>query len=75
MSCQYSALIFQEPKNCVIEDMPADVRINGTQGIVHKYNICIKVDGPRNIETLLLPARDVDASLADLSRIAMWQHI
>ena len=70
--CVSAYLVFEEAvgSNDVVEDVLADVRVDGTQRVVEHVDIGVGEDGARQADALLLSARQVDALLADLGAIA-----
>ena len=49
--------------------------VDGAERVVHENDICVKVNGTSDVQTLLLAARDGDASLADLGLVAVREHV
>jgi hypothetical protein len=75
VSSKNTALVLEETQNSIIKDVATDVSINGTKGVVHENDIGIKVNGSRNVETLLLATRDCDTTLTNFGKITMWKHV
>lgn len=65
-------LVFQESfwADDLVEDVLADVRIDRTQRIVEHVDVGLGVEGARQTDALLLPARQVDTALSDLGLFA-----
>jgi len=61
--------------NAVVEEEGPDMRIHCTQGIIQQQRVAVGVDGARECTSRLLPATQVDASLADVRAIALRQDL
>lgn len=51
-----------------------DAKLTGER-IVEERNVCIVVQCPRDVDSLLLSARQVDSLFANLSLVSVWKHV
>ena len=58
-----------------IEQLLADVHVDGRQRVVQKVEICLAVRSARHGHSLSLATRQVDAPLSDFGLVARWQHL
>jgi hypothetical protein len=58
-----------------LEDLSAGVRIDCAEHIVEEVDIAVLVDGTGELDALLLPAAEVDATLANLRLVAKLHHL
>lgn len=50
--------------------MAADMRVDGTQRIIHQHDFRVTIHSPSNRNALLLPATEIHAALADFRGVA-----
>lgn len=61
--------------NAVDEYALPDVLVDGAEWVVQQVNVCVAVHGASERDTRLLPAREVDAALADLRQVSCGKEL
>ena len=64
----------EEAQNALIEDVRPHVGVDGTQHIIEEHDVCVSIARTRQVDTLLLPAAQIDPALANLGSIAVREE-
>ncbi len=64
---QDPGLAAQQAADAAVQQVPAHVRVHRRQRVVQQHHVGLSVAGSRQGDSLLLPAAQIDAFLADLS--------
>ena len=64
----------EEAQNALIENVRPHVGVDGTQNIIEEHDVSVSVARTRQVDTLLLPAAQVDSALANLGGIAVREE-
>mmetsp|Transcript_18288 Transcript_18288/g.60090 ORF Transcript_18288/g.60090 Transcript_18288/m.60090 type:complete len:457 (-) Transcript_18288:896-2266(-) len=75
MRHEQTRLLLQLPEDTLVHELPCHVRVDSRERVVEEVDVSVAVDRASKLDPRLLPARQVDPSLSDLSLLPGRQDV